>query len=169
MKMFYSIGEVAELLDIPTSTVRFWEKSFDILRPQKSSAGHRKFTNADIENLKTIYHLVKEKGMTLEGARQRLRENPAGISHDREIMDRLLGIRALLQEIREELGNIPAQGGYYVSAPDTSEEKSGIEEHESMLADSGSSMLNNDTPVYESDPVTDNKIDTPTIIEQTLF
>lgn len=120
-KIFYSIGEVAELLDIPVSTVRFWEKSFDILRPHKTGTGHRKFTAADIENLKIIYHLVKEKGMTLEGARQRLRENPAGVSRDQEIVDRLLRMRALLAEIRQELGeddNEVYRGEAYVQPED---------------------------------------------------
>ncbi len=105
MKMFYSIGEVAEILDIPTSTVRFWEKHFDILRPKKSVTGHRKFSVTDLENLKNIYHLVKEKRMTLEGAKMRLKENPGAITRDQEIMDRLLRVRALLAEIREELRN----------------------------------------------------------------
>jgi DNA-binding transcriptional MerR regulator len=129
-KMFYTIGEVAEQLDIPVTTVRFWEKNFDILRPQKTSAGHRKFTPADIENLKVIYHLVKEKGMTLEGARQRLRENPSGTSHDQEIVDRLLGVRALLEEIRQELGCVPAQGEYLVSEEPTHEPSPEAAPHE---------------------------------------
>ncbi len=178
-KIFYTIGEVAEILDIPVSTVRFWEKSFDILRPQKSSAGHRKFTVADLENLKIIYHLVKEKGMTLEGARQRLRENPGGISHDQEIMDRLLNIRALLQEIRMELGGESENEVYREGqeAATTFSEDTGSPQEEQPLA----------TPNIDKEPVSTEAEEVclpedigpgdaqapsehiPTIIEQTLF
>jgi DNA-binding transcriptional MerR regulator len=101
--MYYSIGEVAEMLDVPTSTVRFWESKFDILKPAKNSKGNRRFTPDDIDNLKLIYNLIKEKGMTIEGARKRLKDSPAGLARDQEIVDRLLGVRAILQEIREEL------------------------------------------------------------------
>ncbi len=153
-KIFYSIGEVAEILDIPVSTVRFWEKNFDILRPQKTSAGHRKFTPADLENLKVIYHLVKEKGMTLEGARQRLRENPEGISHDQEIMDRLLSIRALLEEIRLELGDVPTVEGRIGQPSDAS-----TMQLFSEVADNESNEMREHT---EPEHI-------PTIIEQTLF
>ncbi len=104
-KMFYSIGEVAGILDIPVTTVRFWERSFEILRPGKDEKGHRRFSVADLENLKVIYHLVKERGMTLEGARQYLKGKRGKAQYDQEVMDKLLGIRALLVEIRTELGD----------------------------------------------------------------
>lgn len=67
-KLFYSMGEVAEMFDVNASLIRFWETKFDILRPQKNKKGNRLFSPADVENLKLIYHLVKERGMTLDGA-----------------------------------------------------------------------------------------------------
>ncbi|MCL2562170.1 MAG: MerR family transcriptional regulator [Rikenellaceae bacterium] len=97
------MGEVAEMFDVNPSLIRFWESKFDILRPHKSRHGKRLFTPRDIDNLKLVYHLVKEKGMTLAGAQKRIKENPEGISRDMEITDRLLRVRALLMEIRQEL------------------------------------------------------------------
>lgn len=72
-KLYYSIGEVAELFDVNASLIRFWEKEFDLLKPTKNKKGNRLFTRQDIENLKLIYHLVKEKGYTLQGARDHLK------------------------------------------------------------------------------------------------
>ena len=69
-KLYYSIGEVAEMLEVPVSTVRFWENEFDILKPMKNKKGNRLFTPADIKNLKIIHHLVKEEGMTLAGCKK---------------------------------------------------------------------------------------------------
>ena len=77
-KLFYSIGEVSEMLGVNPSLIRFWEKHFPIIKPQKNKKGNRLFTVKDIENLKLIYHLVKEKGMTLEGAQKRLKDNKEG-------------------------------------------------------------------------------------------
>lgn len=91
------------MFDVNPSLIRFWESKFDILKPGKSKTGHRRFTPRDVDNLKLVYHLVKEKGMTLAGAQKRIKENPEGISRDMEITDRLLRIRSLLLEIREEL------------------------------------------------------------------
>ncbi len=102
-KIYYSMGEVAEMFDVNPSLIRFWESKFDILKPRKSTTGHRRFTPQDVDNLKLVYHLVKEKGMTLAGAQKRIKDNPEGISRDMEITDRLLRIRSLLLEIREEL------------------------------------------------------------------
>ncbi len=102
-KIYYSMGEVAEMFDVNPSLIRFWESKFDVLKPRKSTKGHRRFTPQDVDNLKLVYHLVKEKGMTLAGAQKRIKENPEGISRDMEITDRLLRIRSLLLEIREEL------------------------------------------------------------------
>lgn len=102
-KIYYSMGEVAEMFDVNPATIRFWESKFDILRPGKNKKGNRLFTPKDVDDLKLVYHLVKEKGMTLAGAQKRIKENPDGISRDMEITDRLLKIRSLLLEIREEL------------------------------------------------------------------
>ena len=102
-KIYYSMGEVAEMFDVNQSLIRFWEKKFDVLQPHKNKKGNRMFTPADVDNLKLIYHLVKEKGMTLAGAEKRIKENPEGVKRDMEVVDRLLGIKAILAEIREEL------------------------------------------------------------------
>ena len=105
-KLFYSMGEVSEMFDVNASLIRFWETKFDILRPQKNKKGNRLFSPADVENLKLIYHLVKERGMTLEGAKKALKQKPAaegGVQRDAELMERLQRIRALLAEVREDL------------------------------------------------------------------
>jgi DNA-binding transcriptional MerR regulator len=72
-KLYYSIGEVSEMLDVRSSLIRFWEKEFKMLNPKKNKKGNRLFTNKDIELLRKIYHLVKENGYTLEGAKQQLK------------------------------------------------------------------------------------------------
>ena len=74
-KLYYSIGEVAEAFKVNTSLIRFWEKEFDVLQPKKNAKGNRKFTPKDIKNLELIYHLVKQRGSTLEGAKTHLKEN----------------------------------------------------------------------------------------------
>jgi DNA-binding transcriptional MerR regulator len=102
-KIFYTIGEVAEMFQVNTSLIRFWEKEFDILKPHKNNKGNRLFTKEDIENLKIIYHLVKEKGMTLKGAQKKLKENKEETLHNIEIINRLKDIREMLLEIRDEI------------------------------------------------------------------
>ena len=112
-KLYYSMGEVAEMFDVNTSLIRHWESQFSILRPKRNKKGNRLFSPQDVENLKLIYHLVKERGMTLEGAKKALRKGPAesGVNRDAELMERLQRIRALLVEVREDLkagaGEIP--------------------------------------------------------------
>ncbi|MCD8034495.1 MAG: MerR family transcriptional regulator [Alistipes sp.] len=104
-KLYYSMGEVAEMFDVNTSLIRHWESQFGILRPKRNKKGNRLFSPEDVENLKLIYHLVKERGMTLEGAKKALRKAPAesGVDRDAELMERLQHIRALLVEVREDL------------------------------------------------------------------
>ena len=77
-KIYYTMGEVSEMFDVNPSLIRFWEQKFDILKPDKNKKGNRLFSPRDVENLKLIYHLVKENGMTLAGAAKRLRENREG-------------------------------------------------------------------------------------------
>ncbi len=74
-KLFYKIGEVAKMFRVNVSLIRFWEKEFNILKPKKNKKGNRMFTKKDVDNLTIIYHLVKERGFTLEGAKQKLKEN----------------------------------------------------------------------------------------------
>lgn len=102
-KVYYSMGEVSEMFDVKPSLIRFWEQKFDILKPHKNKKGNRMFTPQDVDNLALIYHLVKERGMTLAGAQMRIRQNKEGAQRDREVVDRLMAIRSLLMEIREEL------------------------------------------------------------------
>jgi DNA-binding transcriptional MerR regulator len=103
-KLYYSMGEVADMLDVAPSLLRFWEKRFDCITPHKNKKGNRLFTPGDVRNLKTIYHLVKERGMTLAGAEKQLKARRGEIERDMEIAERLGSIRALLLEVRNELG-----------------------------------------------------------------
>jgi DNA-binding transcriptional MerR regulator len=102
-KLYYSIGEVAEMLEVPISTIRFWENEFVILKPMKNKKGNRLFTPADIKNLRIIYHLVKDEGMTLSGAKKRLSEKWAETDYKYEINESLLKIRSLLLDIRDNI------------------------------------------------------------------
>lgn len=102
-KLYYSMGEVAEMFDVNHSLIRYWESKFDCLRPHKNQKGNRMFTPSDIEKLKQIYHLVKEQGMTLEGARKVMKHSSRGIPRDAELLERLQRIRSVLVEVREEL------------------------------------------------------------------
>ncbi len=102
-KLYYSIGEVADMFDVNTSLIRFWEKNFTIIKPKKNKKGNRLFTKADIENFKLIYHLVKEQRLTLEGARKRLEENKEGTINNFEVVESLKSIRGMLLEVKEML------------------------------------------------------------------
>ncbi len=102
-KLYYSIGEVAQMFDVNTSLIRYWEKEFSVIKPKKNKKGNRFFTKADIENFHMIYNLVKERGMTLKGAKKKLRENRDDVLHNFEIIKSLKNIRNLLTEIKEEL------------------------------------------------------------------
>jgi DNA-binding transcriptional MerR regulator len=102
-KLYYSIGEVADMFDVNTSLIRYWENEFDVLKPKKNKKGNRLFTQKDIENLHLIYHLVKEKGMTLKGAQKKLKENKQDTINDFEIVKALKSVKQLLIEIRDNL------------------------------------------------------------------
>ena len=102
-KLFYPIGEVAQMFEVSVSSIRYWEKEFDILKPKKNKKGNRMFTKKDVDNLKIIYHLTKERGFTLEGAKKKLRENKTDTIDNIEIINHLKSIRQFLVEFREEL------------------------------------------------------------------
>ena len=102
-KLFYPIGEVAQMFDVSVSSIRYWEKAFDILKPKKNKKGNRMFTKKDVENLRIIYHLTKERGFTLEGAKRKLRENKTDTIDNIEIISHLKNIRKFLVDFREEL------------------------------------------------------------------
>lgn len=91
------------MLGVNTSLIRFWEKNFDIIKPHKNKKGNRYFTKEDIENLKLIYHLVKEQGMTLEGARKRLSAQKTDVAENYKVIECLTEIRQMLVEIRDLL------------------------------------------------------------------
>jgi DNA-binding transcriptional MerR regulator len=102
-KLFYSIGEVAELLDVPVSTVRYWENEFDILKPRKNKKGNRLFMPDDLKNLKIIHHLLKEQGMTMAGAKKHLSVKWSDIEYRQEIKEKLLSVKEILTEIRDSI------------------------------------------------------------------
>lgn len=102
-KLFYSIGEVADMFNVKTSLIRYWEKEFDIIRPKKNKKGNRLFTPADIDNFHLIFHLVKERGMTLKGAKKKLRENKEDTQQNFEVIKTLKELRELLVEVRDQL------------------------------------------------------------------
>ncbi len=102
-KLFYSIGEVASMFDVNTSLIRYWENEFDIIKPQKNKKGNRLFTKKDIENFHLIWHLVKERGMTLTGAKKKLKDNRDETEHNFELVKKLTEIKSLLIDIKNEI------------------------------------------------------------------
>jgi len=102
-KRYYGIGEVAKAFNVNTSLIRFWEKEFDVLKPKKNAKGNRKFTPEDIKNLKLIFHLVKERGFTLEGAKTHLKEEKQKTLNNFEIISKLEDVKAQLIKIKEQL------------------------------------------------------------------
>lgn len=110
-KLFYSMGEVSEMFDVNPSLLRHWESQFDVLRPKRNKKGNRLFTPQDVENLKIIYHLVMELGMTLDGAKKAIKQQRGSGDVDRkvELMERLQRIRSLLVEVREDLKAAPSE------------------------------------------------------------
>ena len=103
-KLLYSMGEVTEMFDVNASLIRYWESKFDCIKPHKNKKGNRMFTPSDVENLKLIYHLVKEKGMTFEGANNTMKRRGKSVKRDVSILERLQNIRAMLVEVRNSLG-----------------------------------------------------------------
>ncbi|SMO46734.1 MerR family transcriptional regulator [Solitalea koreensis] len=102
-KLYYTIGEVAEMFNVNTSLIRFWEKEFDVLQPKKNKKGNRLFTPEDVENLKIIYFLVKDKGFTLQGAKEHMKNNK-NIETDRQkVIDSLVKIKSFLNQLKNEL------------------------------------------------------------------
>ena len=103
LKLYYSIGEVADMFGVNTSLIRFWEKEFDVIKPHKNKKGNRQFTKADVDNFHLIYHLVKEKGMTLKGAQQQLKNRKDEKELHFEVIKRLKGIKEELLSIKSQL------------------------------------------------------------------
>ena len=102
-KIYFSIGEVATMFDVNTSLIRFWEKEFDIIKPHKNKKGNRMFTQKDVDNFRIIYHLVKEEGLTLDGARKRLKNSKTDEEVNLEIAKTLANIKNMLLEVKAAL------------------------------------------------------------------
>lgn len=102
-KRYYSIGEVAKLFDVNPSLIRFWESEFDVLQPKKNRKGNRLFTQEDIENLKIIYHLVKEKGYTLSGAKDEMKKNPNELKDQQKVVQALENLKSFLIDMKDNL------------------------------------------------------------------
>lgn len=105
-KLFYSMGEVSEMFDVNPSLLRYWESEFGELNPKRNKKGNRMYTSDDIKTLKLIYHLVKERGMTLDGANKVIKQNRKGVEgveKDVQLLEQLQKIKSLLFEVREEL------------------------------------------------------------------
>jgi len=102
-KLYYSIGEVSEMFNVAPSLIRFWESEFELIQPKKNRKGNRQFTGEDINNVRTIYHLVKEKGFTLQGAKEMLKNDSQAVKDKMEVIDSLRRLRAFLVEVREKL------------------------------------------------------------------
>lgn len=154
------MGEVAEMFDVNQSLLRFWEQRFKILKPKKNKKGNRLFTPDDIKNLELIYHLVKERGMTLSGAEKTLQEKGSDVERDAKVVKKLQEIRSVLLEIREGLkentdpslkvisiDNTPA-----ASLPDTNEEKATEVIEETVVKEE----------ILEADPTEEGEGDTET-------
>ncbi|NHN28022.1 MerR family transcriptional regulator [Flavobacterium jejuense] len=102
-KLYYNIGELAKAFDVNASLIRFWEKEFDILKPKKNAKGNRKFTPEDVKNLQLIFHLVKERGFTLEGAKTHLKENQKKTLDKFDIIRKLENVKTQLLNIKNQL------------------------------------------------------------------
>ncbi len=106
VKLYYSIREVARMFNVNESLIRFWEKEFPDIHPQRNAKGTRQYRKEDIESIKLVYHLVKEKGMTLDGARKRLKDNKRKSARTLEVIERLKSIKEELMEMKKELDAI---------------------------------------------------------------
>ena len=109
-RIYYTIGDVAEYFGENESTLRYWEDEFDIITPRRSSRGVRFYNQEDIDNVRLVYYLLKEKGLTLAGAKKQLKENRSGVIRSNEIISRLKSVREELCGIRNELAKIDVSG-----------------------------------------------------------
>ena len=102
-KMYYTMGEVAAMFDVNQSLIRFYEKEFDVLQTKKNKKGNRYFTPEDIENLKIIFHLVHDKGYTLNGAKEHLKNNSGDVKDTQKVINSLENLKKFLLEVRDQL------------------------------------------------------------------
>jgi DNA-binding transcriptional MerR regulator len=102
-KLYYSIGEIAGMLDVPVSTVRFWDNEFEVLKPVKNKKGNRLFTQVDVKNLRIIHHLLKEEGMTLSGVKKKMSERWDETNFKFEISESLLKIKSIILDLKDSI------------------------------------------------------------------
>lgn len=102
-KKYYKISEVAEILSIPATTLRFWERQFTIIKPKRNDRGTRFYTPTDVETIRMVYFLVKEKGLKLDAAQQQIKHNRTGIERKSQAVERLKNVRATLQQMLDAL------------------------------------------------------------------
>jgi DNA-binding transcriptional MerR regulator len=102
-KLYYPIGEVAEMFHVNTSQIRFYEKEFDILQPKKNAKGNRLFRVEDIETLKIIFNLIKDKGFTLQGAKDFLKKNKNEAVEQQKVIDSLQKIKSFMLDLRDQI------------------------------------------------------------------
>lgn len=170
-KLFYSIGEVAAIFHVNESTLRFWEKEFPtVIKPRKNAKGTRNYTKDDIENIRLIHFLLKEKGMTLAGARKKLREEKKGMTAQHELTDRLKKIKSELLKLQTELGQPAQEAPEFASAEPIS--------NRMVFAEPGSEMisiesLREEIPaaavMMEEIPVPDESYSPEPILEDSPF
>lgn len=108
-KKYYKIGDVAQILGLPESTLRYWETQFTIVKPRRNAKNIRFYTPNDIETIRKIHYLVKEKGLKIDAAQAQLRANRDGVDKRFEVVDRLKDIKAQLQQLQQALNSISAQ------------------------------------------------------------
>lgn len=166
-KLYYSMGEVAEMFDVNPSLIRHWESKFDCVRPHKNKKGNRMFSPQDVEKLKLIYHLVKERGMTLEGANKVLKRRSGGneLSRDMELLERLQRIRASLVAVREELkGNVDGE----LVASDVEEEVTSIAQSVPTVAqpESGEHEVVSDEPIAQQEKAPQPKSKRKSVVQK---
>lgn len=106
LKLYYSIGEVAEMFDVNDTLLRFWEREFPQISPKKGGRGIRQYTKQDIETIRVIYNLVKVRGLRIEAAREVLRKNHEGTVRATEVVDRLCAVKVELQELKRDIGDL---------------------------------------------------------------
>lgn len=153
-KLYYSMGEVAEMFDVNPSLIRHWESKFDCVKPHKNKKGNRMFSPQDVEKLKLIYHLVKERGMTLDGANKVLkRRSGSELSRDMELLERLQRIRASLVEVREELKGNSAEEFVAADVEEPAEPivKSVVQDKEKSAKDANPSETIVEEPMAEAE------------------
>ena len=102
-KLYYNIGEISKAFEIKPSLLRFWEKEFDIIKPKKNKKGNRLFTKEDVNNYQKIYFLVKERGYTLKGAKEKLKGNPEDLENQKQIVSKLHKVRSFLLNLKDQL------------------------------------------------------------------